>query len=236
MVQAMQKPTRQRAQTAKERPVIFGPESIRAILSGSKTQTRRVISPQPVHDERLNVWQFSASLRASEQGDYFDDKNDFPESWLNFCPYGKPCDRLWVRETWQYVGPGSGCCDSCDDEALANPANHSIGNVWYRADPKDYGITWRPSIFMLRWASRITLQIESIRVERLQEISEDDAKAEGLLEWKLDDMPAYEGARDSLHVTAVSAYASLWNSINLKRGYGWSLNPWVWVVTFSQVK
>jgi hypothetical protein len=130
------------------------------------------------------------------------------------CPYGEPGDRLWVRETW---GP-------------------CAGGIVYRADGATFcpdGGKWKPSIHIPRWASRITLEIESRRVERLIEISNDDAIAEGLVYsdscWYPTDDP-----KVSPWMTALGAYRDLWESIN---GAGsWDANPWVWVIQFSRIQ
>ncbi len=166
-----------------EKPILFSGEMIRAVLDGRKTQTRRVVKPQPV-----GLWAAPGKSR---------------------CPYGQPGGRLWVRETFY-------------------PERSHRGPVSYRAtwprddDPPDGG--WKPSIFMPRWASRITLEIVSVRVEQVQDISEDDARAEGV-----DDGT---GQTRPLHPYW---FRALWDSINSKRGYGWEKNPWVWVVAFRRV-
>ena len=122
-----------------------------------------------------------------------------------YCPYGKTGDQLWVRETWRVNG-------NAHDYARAGKES-----VFYRAD-EDWNVDagWRPSIFMPRWASRITLEVTDVRVERLQNVSHEDGRAEGF---------------DSL-----DGFALLWDRINEKRGYGWHANPWVWAVEFRAVK
>ncbi len=130
-----------------------------------------------------------------------------------YCPYGQPGDRLWVRETWHLWGP---------------PEHQTLAFRADCADAENY--TWRPSIFMPRWASRITLEITDVRVERVQAISHVDAIAEGAIDAEL-------GAGDLISGSyAVTNYAVLWDGINAKRGYSWSSNPWVWVLTFTRVQ
>ena len=135
------------------------------------------------------------------------------------CPYGVPGDRLWVRETWRNGTP-----------MLNGPDLN--GAVAYRADYPDSGhlIKWRPSIFMPRRASRITLEIVSVRVERVQDISEADAKAEGVRQ----PVPGswYRHVKRDCYRCGFEA---LWDSINAKRGYGWDVNPWVWIIEFKQI-
>lgn len=171
----------------KERPILFSTPMVRAILGGRKTQTRRVVKAQ--HSSLVE------NLIDNWEGRPF--------------PFGKPGDRLWVRETWTH-----------DDE----------GNISYRAQMDDWvecpGNKWKPSIFMPRIASRITLEISTIRVERLQDISEEDAKAEGPSQH-----PEYP---KEFYCSWRKAYQVLWDSIN---GPGsWDRNPWVWVIEFKGVQ
>lgn len=214
----------------KVRPILFQGEMIRRLLSGDKTQTRRVMTPQPAH-----VWGFGV---ARSDPEYFTTHVRYPggtqpDPWVR-CPYGKPGDRLWVRETWNEV------------ETL-------VDGVWrhdryvYRATPGDYPGAWRPSIFMPRAASRITLEITEVRVERVEDISEADAIAEGIQPVRFDDnpltaklyvdaptlYPAFTGK--FFCQSARESYQQLWDSINAKRGYGWAVNPWVYTITFRVV-
>lgn len=194
-------------QQIKETGIIMQPESVLAILEGRKTQTRRVITPAPIFDDRLQVWQFAPSKKAWSLGDYFDNKNDFPESWLNHCPYGQAGDRLWVRETWAHY----------QFRTADKP------RVVYRADDELHGALWRPSIFLRRKDSRITLEITGVRVERLQDISRADTEAEGLgCDWQPDS-------------NQFATFQRGWDSINTKRGYSWESNPWCWVIEFKKV-
>lgn len=196
----------------KERSINIKAWEVRAILDGRKTQTRRVVKPQP--ERRWNVEPDGTFCRGEhEKGEPCEEHAE-----RLICPYGQPGDRLWVRET---------------------PLNHALSGyspVWfYRADDdeKPHDRKWIPSILMPRKASRITLEIESVRVERLNEISEEDAKAEGIDGWNWDgDVLPFVAANQHLH-PAVLKYALLWQSIN---GPGsWDANPWVWVVTFRRV-
>lgn len=209
----------------KERPILFSGPMVRAILNGRKTQTRRVVknAPTTIEDGTPN-----AALM-----------NTLAWSFIT-CPYGQPGDRRWVRET--YLRLGSSClmewgehswhwwgetkssvlyCADGDDSARAE------GNLWYRK---------MPSIHMPRWASRLTLEIVSIRVERLNDISEADAKAEGasLHRWfQPRGKPDLDGYTLGDEACYRNGFANLWESINGKGS--WNTNPWVWVVEFKVI-
>lgn len=216
----------------KERPILFSAPMVRALLAGTKTQTRRVVKVQPEPGFIGNYGPGNPFIRG-ERGDIR-------------CPYGQPGDRLWVRETWQ--GP---LLDSEEHEAQFSEdgpdAFKKPGFCAYRAtdtldaideDGKDLG--WRPSIHMPRWASRITLEITDVRVQRLQDIGEADAIAEGIERgedffgcpcWKAYGEPA--GSDVVFPDDPIGSYASLWTSIN---GPGsWDANPWVWAIEFRRI-
>ena len=184
----------------KERPILFSGPMVRAILAGDKTQTRRVIKPQPVQYNRPD-WPCTHGWREVPQMggweiSWNNDSMTATEAIGEYCPYGKPGDFLWVRETHLVTAGGA---------------------VLYKADHPDLISGYcRPSIHMLRQHSRITLEVTSVRVQRLQDISHEDGKAEGF---------------DSL-----DGFALLWDRINAKRGYGWQANPYVWAVEFRAVK
>jgi hypothetical protein len=148
--------------------------------------------------------------------------------WREFCPYGSLGDRLWVRETWQQTRPRK---SDGQRFILRTPAK-GCGDLHYAADGEpDEPPKWRPSIYQPRWASRITLEVVSVRVERVQEITTADIRAEGV-----DD--GYTNPRmGKRHDNGMRmAWEELWDSINAKRGYGWESNPWVWVITFKRLK
>jgi hypothetical protein len=170
--------------------------------------------------------------RILKYGDYHDVEK------THRSPYGEPGDRLWVRETW----------------ALADGHVAPAGTPCYRANLPDEdasGIKWRPGIFMPRWVSRITLEVTETRVERVHDISLDDARAEGipqmfgeavelgLAKWSEGDTViggagGGPNARDIWdNRTSVENFATLWDSINAERGHPWAQNPWVWVITFK---
>mgnify|MGYP001593654660 CR=1 FL=1 len=216
----------------KERPILFSGPMVRAILDGWKTQTRRIVKgAQPTgasghtisgdwfRNERLVMREHKAVSAISDV------------LWSQECPYGRVGDRLWVRETWAFE---LGAISSTRDEN-APLVYAADGEQALRSRLCD---RWRPSIHMPRWASRINLEITGIRVERLQDISETDARAEGAEEVWFDhgsaadrgliDMPCME-----INAPFRNGYALLWDQIN-GRG-SWAGNPWVWVYDFCEV-
>jgi hypothetical protein len=212
----------------KERPILFSAPMVRALLDGSKTQTRRIVKPQPIEKKHFvgghSIPIPKRALMRNETGGEVAVAADYVHIC---CPYGQPGDRLWVRETWQ--GPLFDDMDAC----RAEPADFQKPEFCeYAADggPAPEFMTmddelvcrWRPSIHMPRWASRITLEITGVRVEKLQDISNADCKAEGVLP---DHSDVFPHAR---------AYQTLWEQIN---GAGsWEANPWVWVVEFKRIE
>jgi hypothetical protein len=196
----------------KERPILFSAPMVRSLLNDSKTQTRRVVKPKHLP--------FVENLTAN----FLDGKwGERP------MPYGQPGDRLWVRETFADLR-GTGIEHRPDPSGplkrYAFAANHPPGSNGDEAR-KEFGVKWKPSIHMPRAASRITLEITEVRVERLQDISEDDAVSEGAT-WSF----SRSGPRGDLSVKA--GFVDLWESIN---GPGsWEANPWVWVVSFKHLE
>ena len=210
-----------------ERPILFSAPMVRAILAGTKTQTRRVVKPT-----RGRPIEF---LGGGPRGGA--DWNN-PECWgyewhegpefvtlkpmdgqAYPCPYGQPGDRLWVRETFAHIYRDNTKPAARRDDDVAYKADHP------GFDEYAYG-TWKPSIHMPRWASRITLEITGVRVERLQAISDADLECEGLQE-TIDAGVDHDGyPRD--------AWRALWSSIN--GAESWTANPWVWVVEFRRIQ
>mgnify|MGYP000054621868 CR=1 FL=1 len=232
----------------KEYPILFSAEMVRAILSGEKTQTRRVLSVQPPAPHyRFSTNVCSTNSRQEGKHHWVDVRNDpfelVDSSQPCFsCPYGYVGERLWVRETFlEFV-----------DDHIINGNNFA-----YRADIRsrlseemriDLGYKWSSPLFMPRRASRITLEIKNLRVERVQEISEADAKAEGIISLTKDGEIWKYGLGNHEHLpllpdwpwtewqhTARDAYARLWDLINGEK-HPWESNPWVWVINFERVK
>jgi hypothetical protein len=240
----------------KEHPILFSGPMVRAIREGRKTMTRRVIkfedlTKHPDGDKWYGdrVW----SWRVKPYGSWTDRTH---ESLLSLCPYGQPGDRLWVRETWKSIlhSPGydngiseSGSEDFAEGVAsiqyLADGAIKTFDDLDDEADRIASKVgKVRPSIFMPRWASRLLLEVTAVRVERVQEISEDDAKAEGAEakrwgELKMAPLSLLGGKGSILPRDPIYRYGfyELWDSINAKRGYGWDANPWIWVIEFKKV-
>ncbi|WP_448645360.1 hypothetical protein [Pseudomonas mediterranea] len=209
----------------KERPILFSAPMVRAILDDRKTVTRRVIKPQPNWDGKWFQWEGHAPN--SKDGAVGGNTIEAADLMCWSSPYGKPGDRLWVRET---------CFINDYRETNVPEEERAETEIVYRADPlpcwegEESEIRWRPSIHMPRWASRILLEITAVRVERLQDISRADIRAEGLQcppELASDDVsPNY---RDWYP----AAWRELWESIN--GADSWTTNPWVWVVEFKRV-
>lgn len=237
----------------KERPILFSAPMVRAILSCQKTQTRRVVKPQPEWTDPSTAW---LNGDGHSGPGWYAHNEDYPEEGSLFyrCPYGQPGDRLWVKETWQYYDwdeEGEPCIRYAADNATAwpNPSQddwaEKLVDVWeslsrdenFKIDCRARDRKWRPSIFMPRWASRIQLEVVSVRVERLNDISEADCWAEGIEEvMHLFDGPSQAEMAKRLGLCLEDAkplYAQLWESIN---GAGsWDANSWVWVVEFKQM-
>lgn len=201
----------------KAHPILFSGAMVRALLDGSKTQTRRAVKFPSFTKEH---WR-DPGLGA---GEYFK-VSRYGEDTVHRvrCPYGMAGDLLWVRETWACYRLISYEYDEWEQVATAaeRAEYHGALSPVYAADKKNYPDQWHPSIHMPRWASRLTLEITGVRVERLQDISEADAKAEG----------CHYIDRPALSVGYYPAYRELWESIN---GAGtWANNPWVWVIKFK---
>ena len=213
----------------KERPILFSGPMVRAILEGRKTMTRRAMKQQP-HDGVDSVeWQdcIITGCNTPDQSGFAMMRDGVIESEAIRCPYGAPGDRLWVRETFAPMEP------------IMSPPEMQ-GGVLYRAS-WSYENTepiWKPSIFMPRRASRITLEIAGVRVERLREISGRDAIAEGVEPFTVNVGDATVTTyRDYLtgetNRAARQSFETLWKSIN--GADSWDSNPWVWVVMFRRV-
>jgi hypothetical protein len=212
----------------KERPILFSSEMVRAILDGRKTQTRRVVNPQPdMVTRKGEPVAFKSIERINPETREFEILTHVPgEPNKKYCrqikcPFGQVGDRLWVRETWAdttYFDPNDG------------------GFVYKATDPNwadMEGWKWKPSIHMPREASRLTLEITGVRVERLNNISEGDAIAEGIESIGRGCWKDYRHQNNAPWCTSVYSFKSLWDSINSKK-HPWANNDWVWVIEFKK--
>lgn len=222
-----------------EHPILFNEPMSAAARAGRKSQTRRVMTPQPFFDDRgLLWWHWS-----KHAGSACDQPIGAPsEAWLARCPYGVPGDRLWVREThiaygrwetrfsekkgrdeWHFIDM---TLDTGREYrfagAVSNAKRGGMLPAWWR----------RPSIFMPRAAARTLLEVTGVRVERLQTISEPDARDEGVT---IADHHMRGYSAGAFRPPSIRAFHDLWDSLNAERGYGWDTNPWVWVVEFKRV-
>ena len=244
----------------KERGMIFNSEMVRAILDGRKTQTRRIMKVQP-ESNQLGLLLITDSTKHSDIGKYHwaesNATGNHVRSKLFSSPFGAVGERIWVRETWAPLGNEDGCYVDWEDN-LCKGDERSAARI-YRASceqrPGDYGLwsipddaywkphtkehkfegAWRPSIHMPRWASRILLEITDVRVERLNAISEEDARAEGIIDGGCLNCGEPEpcGCANP-EPDATDAFAYLWQSV-----YGqesWNANPWVWVISFERIE
>lgn len=208
----------------KERPLLFSSPMVRAILAGSKTQTRRIVKAAPGEQSGWltadGIHNFAKDGGIIKGGWQMLHPRGGPFGWIR-CPYGATGDRLWVRETF-----------------LNNALEGYPPVYFYRADDEDkpHDRNWKPSIFCPRDASRITLEITAVRCERLQNISEEDAIAEGIdafADGAGYSLPLSNGKLGAWQRNPVDAYRCLWDSIN---GEGaWAKNPWVWAITFRRI-
>ncbi|EFA7747685.1 hypothetical protein ACIR4O_004198 [Escherichia coli] len=195
-------------QKMKERGMIFNDEMVRAILGGNKTQTRRIV------EEKFYGRAVAAELLAKH------------------CPYGQPGDRIWVRETYRVHGKATDVATLVYRASVRNSWTEQTHRVPVEACNKPVSEKWTPSIHMPRWASRILLEITDVRVERLNDISEKDARSEGV-RWS-DGKPNKMGLATELVVYAKDTFTSLWKSIYSEES--WNANPWVWVIEFKRIQ
>jgi hypothetical protein len=227
--------------TRRERPILFTGAMVRAILEGKKTQTRRVIKPQYDKDwsagwsELFKSWAWSRAYHRNGLSDV--------EVMSIGCPYGKVGDLLWVRESMRYSLEHDNHYFTADNKGVGLACN----SAYAFANRIPQTILPRkniPSIHMPRWASRLTLEITEVRVQRLQDISEEEVTAEGLrcernrpgfeigtMPWNGDNSMYWYDAEAEGWTSAQRAYESLWDSINVKN-HPWESNPWVWAITF----
>jgi hypothetical protein len=242
----------------KERPILFSAPMVRAILEGRKTVTRRVVKAQPFDlSWSRRDHKFEYTCGRAESGDEVDGFHAYTTrsggQWSAKCPYGQPGDQLWVRETWGVISHDFDEHGNMVDWVPDRPASpvremrfgqgYYSGHVIYRADGEadwagdddgggDDRSAWKPSIHMPRIASRILREITDVRVERLQDISGDQAQAEGvdavMCQQYLETSPSRFDCKEAV----IHGFAGLWQST----GGDWAANPWFWVVEFKRVQ
>jgi hypothetical protein len=236
-----------------EHPILFSAPMVRAILDGRKTMTRRVIRDFPTTGYRWCGWIVENGTKSDTGKATIVPEGNMPymaQGQIKArCPYGQPGDRLWVREMWRFVGIDmlrhgrthhveDAIIEYKDGTRRTVTVDWKIGEDYLgRGEPR-----WRPSIHMPRWASRILLEVTAVRIERLQDISEEDARAEGAEAKRWQDlrqcpMSLLGGVGSALPAGPRYRYGffELWNSINNARGFGWDENPWVWVIEFKKI-
>lgn len=210
----------------KERPILFSTEMVQAILEGRKTMTRRIIKPQPDDDGLWNDTKYPRALDSELKG-WNGVVGETGESKGFRCPFGDVGDLLWVRETW-----------------MRSPNRHIQGMDEYKYKAsvseqfiKEWPGYWKPSIFMPKEACRIRLEVTGVRVERLQSITSDDAKGEGVKEWmKVEAFTRMKGLNYNIPRPFSEyqfSFLELWCRINGIKS--WEDNPWVWVIEFKRI-
>lgn len=215
------------ATTIKERPILFAGRLVRAILDRRKTQTRRPIIPQPARYGASDAWGLTWQKKCGGGCDWL----------VKYCPFGKPGDRLWVRETWSPDHE-----DFYPNYPVVYRADYHVeiekGKTYSPEQKRWYPFRWRPSIHMPRWASRINLEITSVGVQQVQQISEADAINGGAFDANDDQMQ--QAARIAAserreQIGPIDYFREQWETIYAARGYSWRLNPWVWVIDFKLI-
>ncbi len=221
----------------KEHPIIFSTPMVKAILEGRKTQTRRLTGKgMEIINANPNAWHLAPyhaqgmiwNGKALYQWD--NDKLQDPHGESKMCtigcPYGQAGDRLWVREAHRFITEKGTPNDFgvVFKDGCINFFRDNAGVMNYPVEDR-----WRPSIFMPRWASRILLEITEVRVQRVREISEQGATAEGINE----ESPLFNAYEPHYDLHRKDAFCRLWGSINAK--HPWGSNPWVWVVSFRKL-
>lgn len=231
----------------KERPILFSGAMVRALLAGTKTQTRRVMNQQPIPSSMPGRWQWVPPARFRREHGMSDfgyvEFKDRSNTVAACGPYGSPGDRLWVREAFRPIYPQQESYNGGNPIGYDYREGYQLG---YRMGDSIRPPKWKPGIHMPREACRIVLEIVSVRIERLNDISEADAIAEGVARIGDEYVKAghtfnegpnfYTVNMDGGNInrpTAVEAYSALWEYIN---GEGsWGANPWVWVIEFKRV-
>ena len=208
------------------KPILFSTAMVQAILAGNKTQTRRVVKPQPESMEYITIGHWERISGGKRYAAAFGCNGVINEMRKPRFSVG---DILYVRETWARV-PTTAYIHS-DGVVMTDAGNYEsyiYRAGWERSNPKP----WKPSLFMPRDAARLFLRVTAVRPERVQDITEEDAKAEGVPKGYIVQGKYSTWTKGSTHKTS---FEHLWDSLNAKRGYGWEANPWVWVYAFEKI-
>lgn len=228
----------------REKPILFSTPMVKAILDGRKTMTRRIVKPQPPDEAKtLCGPKTYEPIAIDKDGEMYPGSPiygayDENGEWGTKCPY-QPGDHLYVRETWRCVK-----YDNMDGDLNYGVEFKDGTRKYFKFDDSEryhqfgkYALKkgWQPSIYLPKEAARIWLEVTSVRVERLQEITEEDAVKEGIKN-VFERNPHYDGTIGSaIKINHLTQFRELWDSINAKRGYGWDTNPYVWVIEFKRV-
>lgn len=219
------------------KPILFNTQMVLAIMDGRKSCTRRMVKPQPDEKHTYPLSFVTDSTKKKEVGCFGFGINEYGGSIQYAKPQYQPGDILYVRETWERFE-----CWNCEGDERGNCPKEpkksvlykTCGCYMYRATDEINGdAKWHPSIHMPKEAARIWLKVTDVRVERLQDITEDGAKAEGA-NWKNGKNVGWE---EKMWRTAIERFAKIWDSTIKKSDldrYGWNANPWVWVIEFER--
>jgi len=230
------------------KPINFNAEMVRAILEGRKSQSRRPVKGVPGGTVKVST-RITTSVISRIKYMFWAENE-----WLNTeksCPYGKVGDRLWVRETWQGIysseDPETGFVDEVMEACLDTVKEHRSkwagsyyqvaysADGWDAEDAEERGFKWRSPVTMPQWASRITLEITGVRVERIQNVTDAKVRAEGVLPvHHLDSVDYFPGFATRMVELPVEVFPGKWDAIYEAKGFGWDANPWVWVIEFER--
>ena len=220
----------------REHPIIFSTPMVQAILDGNKTQTRRVIKPQPNNEYGI-VYTTIEGFQCAPPGEQIWGETEEGESFQIKPKYEKG-DLLWVKETWSTMPYGQ-CSDGSVNLEYAYKADGSLGNFPEITIAKNLD-KWKPSIHMPREAARLFLEVKSVRVERLKNITQDDLRKEGVMKMfekaDMSELCIWRDCVSAIERINKKVFSRYWDSLNAKRGYSWESNPWVFVYKFIRVE
>jgi hypothetical protein len=231
----------------KERPILFASHLVPKLLDGSKTVTRRPFNEVMQREQRGASRNYSGGWTRDSAGRWWTNESGVALGPF-YCPFGRIGERLWVRETWKYYGrdrgegPEGGIQYRGDlahrtFEEFANPV--AVAKDFERKWTQGFVNQWRPSIHMPKWASRLTLEITDVSVERLQDITEEDAQREGVQpRFEIDAATFIHGKHEDIvnRTTHRIGFKHSWDALYKSKGYGWDSNCWCWVIRFRKLE